>query len=363
MSWKEIGIKDYLQTPITMLNISTGGRGIPLPSMFMVWGVKDSGKTTLSQTIPVWYLKKYPESKFIYVDTELKMDKVRLASFLLTNKINPNRVRIIQSSYIEDVFPTLLSEIREQSVLGNSVVIVIDSIADLIPKPKTNKKGEIKEESGGYSGAKTVVEISKQLQLLATEIKDTNSLVILVNQARQNLSTGRGYQYKGGEHLKHKVPIIIRMKPASKKVEKVGDVEIEKGVLSEFVVEKNQLFIPRLQGYIYIDNSTGINSVISNIETLLKYGIVKKAGAWKFVKVGDKEYKWRTEEEFMKLMNENDKFYVALNYALYKYFYDKYDSDIIKVKLIDVLNKYEELLEIPKTELPEEAKRLKEVIE
>jgi RecA/RadA recombinase len=348
----EFILRDTFKTPLRNFDIIVGGCGIPQPSIIELWGVKDSGKTTLAQQLPIWFIK-YNKSvgkkaKNIYIDSELKLDAQRFFYMAFNEGVNPeDDIIILQTNEISEIFSAIENTLKDAIYDEISYFIVWDSIADITTKEVKTK------DKGGYVEAKITAEFTAKMPIISSLIHKTSSVLLLLNQARQNLKTGMGYVSKRGEYLKHKDLIKIRMS-GSKIEKKYGDLKVKGDVLSEAVVEKNHYFDAGLSTLIYI-TSEGIDVLRSLYESLKAYGIIGQTGAWSIFKFKDFDLKWRGYNEFVKLVSEKPELIRIFEYLIMKKFAK---SPLAVVKMIDDIWQIEEEFGWEKTELDENSKKL-----
>lgn len=355
-------VKTYYKTPIPHLNIILGGAGVPLPSIIEMFGSEGGAKTTIALFFASQFLKNFKNSRFLYIDTEFKLDEKRFDYIMFNNNISKDRYEIFRSNYIEDIFDKLEEEYRKAGIEEVKLIAVLDSIANTISKPKKKRKknGEEVEESKGYSGAKDASLITSRLTSLSADVFKANSQLIIINQVRDNLSTGRGFRTPKGRHLKHIVPIRIKVSKDGKVAKKIGDVEVEEGITVKLEIEKNQLFIPRFMTKLFVHNEKGVDVIYNIHEQLKEFKIVSQAGAWTSFKYGDYNLKWRGLSEFKKVITENPDLLDLFTYLMYQRFMNI--SPLAKVKMIDDVWELEERFGFEKTELTEKEKELYEYL-
>jgi recombination protein RecA len=345
-------IDAYYKTGIPLLDIIIGGAGIPVPSIMEFFGSEGGSKTTLALYLATKFLNNFENSEFIYIDAEFKLDEKRFNYIIYNSGIEKDRVEIIRSNIIEDIFDDLSKRLESNALEGKKTIIVLDSIANLMSKTNEGK---------GYSGAKDAAIIAGKLTELSYKIYRSKSQLILINQVRDNLQTGRGLRTPKGRYIKHISPIRVKISRDAKVTTKIGDLEIEEGIVVKLETEKNQMFIPRMTAKLFINNEKGVDELRSIFEQLKEYKIIQQSGAWSIFKYGDYNLKFRGYNEFKKKIKENPELLPLFAYLFYKRFVNI--SPLSKAKLIKDLWKYEEKFGFEKTELTDEEKKLLEYLE
>jgi recombination protein RecA len=158
-------------------------------------------------------------------------------------------------------------------------VLVIDSVAALVPK------AEIEGEMGDSHVGLQARLLSQAMRKLTGTIKQTNCLVIFINQIRMKIGVmfGNPETTTGGNALKFysSVRLDIRRTGAVKEGEEVVGSE------TRVKVVKNKVAPPFRQAEFQILYGKGIYRMGEVIDLGVKVGLVDKSGAWYAYK-GDK---------------------------------------------------------------------------
>lgn len=341
-------VREYFRTPLIDFNIVVGGLGIPLPSIIEIYGEKDSGKSTIAQHFPVWFLDNFKDGIVCYIDSEQKIDEKRFVSFLVKHGYRIENIDVFADNDLDSIFDFIQGKLVQAQKEKRKCLVVWDSVADVTTK----------EDKKGYSEAKITAKFTSLFPMVSRNVYALNSCMVLVNQVRRNLANpSGGYISKRGEYLKHKVNIKIKVDAEPVK-RQYGDFVIKDARFVKVRTEKNHLFIPDLTTCLYID-SEGIDIVTTLHEVVKIKGIVKTAGAWKIFNFAGFNVKWRTLNEFKELVREKAELIDMFKWLLMK---QVSNSSLIKVKLIDELWEIEERLGLEKTQLtPAEQKLYDEI--
>jgi recombination protein RecA len=158
-------------------------------------------------------------------------------------------------------------------------VLVVDSVAALTPK------AEIEGEMGDSHVGLQARLLSQAMRKLTATIKQTNCLVIFINQIRMKIGVmfGSPETTTGGNALKFysSVRLDIRRIGAVKEGDEVVGNE------TRVKVVKNKVSPPFKQAEFQITYGRGINRMAEIIDWGVKLNLVEKSGAWYAYK-GDK---------------------------------------------------------------------------
>jgi recombination protein RecA len=164
-------------------------------------------------------------------------------------------------------------DICERFVKSNAVdVVVIDSVAALVPKVEMN--GEIGDVFVGVQARM----MSQALRRLTTVIGKTDAVVIFINQLREKIGVmfGNPETTPGGRALKFysSVRIDVRRIGAIKNGEEII------GNRTKATVVKNKVAPPFRRSEFDLLYTCGISSEGDVIDLGLEHGLISKAGAW-----------------------------------------------------------------------------------
>jgi recombination protein RecA len=244
------------------LDIALGIGGLPKGRIVEIYGPESSGKTTLTLQVIAECQKSGGTCAFI--DAEHALDPV-YAEHL---GVNTDNLLVSQPDTGEQAL-----EICDMVVRSGAVdVVVIDSVAALTPK------AEIEGEMGDHHVGLQARLMSQALRKMAGNIKQSNTLVIFINQIRMKIGVmfGSPETTTGGNALKFyaSVRLDIRRTGAIKEGEEVIGNETRVKVI------KNKIAPPFRQAEFQILYGTGIYHMGEVLDIGVKLGLVDKAGAW-----------------------------------------------------------------------------------
>jgi recombination protein RecA len=251
------------------LDIALGIGGLPKGRIVEIYGPESSGKTTLTLQVIAEAQKAGGTAAFI--DAEHALDPQ------YADKLGVQVDDLIVSQ--PDTGEQAL-EVAEMLVRSGAVdVLVVDSVAALTPK------AEIEGEMGDSHVGLQARLLSQAMRKLTGAIKQTNCLVIFINQIRMKIGVmfGSPETTTGGNALKFysSVRLDIRRIGAVKEGDEVVGNE------TRVKVVKNKVSPPFRQAECQIMYGSGIYHMGEVIDWGVKLNLVDKSGAWYAYK-GDK---------------------------------------------------------------------------
>jgi recombination protein RecA len=251
------------------LDIALGIGGLPKGRIVEIYGPESSGKTTLTLQVIAEAQKAGGTAAFI--DAEHALDPQ------YADKLGVQVDDLIMSQ--PDTGEQAL-EVAEMLVRSGAVdVLVVDSVAALTPK------AEIEGEMGDSHVGLQARLLSQAMRKLTGAIKQTNCLVIFINQIRMKIGVmfGSPETTTGGNALKFysSVRLDIRRIGAVKEGDEVVGNE------TRVKVVKNKVSPPFRQAEFQIMYGCGIYHMGEVIDWGVKLNLIDKSGAWYAYK-GDK---------------------------------------------------------------------------
>lgn len=269
----------YLSTGSTMLNLAISGKydgGFPLGHYTFFVGDSQSGKTFLVITCLAEAANNpaFDDYRLIYdgVEEGAMMDVAKF--FGKKTAVRLEAPNTDGASYsIEDFYFNVDDAIKD----GRKFIYILDSM-DALSSSSAEEKFEErktahrkgKETAGSYGDGKAKYN-SEHLRKLIRPLKDSGSILIIINQTRDNL--GFGFEKKtrsGGKALRFYAAVEIwsAVKGIIKKKVKEKDRPI--GMISECRVKKNRVSGKDRNVLIPIFNSHGVDDIQSCINYLLE---------------------------------------------------------------------------------------------
>ena len=253
---------ETISTGSLSLDIALGAGGLPMGRIVEIYGPESSGKTTL--TLQVIAAAQREGKTCAFIDAEHALDPV------YARKLGVDIDNLLCSQ--PDTGEQALEICDALARSGAVDVIVVDSVAALTPKAEI--EGEIGDSHMGLAARM----MSQAMRKLAGNLKQSNTLLIFINQIRMKIGVmfGNPETTTGGNALKFyaSVRLDIRRIGAIKE----GDVVV--GSETRVKVVKNKIAAPFKQAEFQILYGEGININGELIDLGVKHKLIEKAGAW-----------------------------------------------------------------------------------
>lgn len=261
-SEKRVVDSEVISTRSVKLDSALGIGGLPRGRVVEIFGVESGGKTTVSLQVVAEVQKLGLKTAFI--DVEHALSK----SLCEGLGVDLNSMVISQPDYGEQAL-----EIAQMLVeSGEFAVIVIDSVAALVPK------AEIEGEMGDSHIGLQARLMSQAMRKLTAIVSKSNTCLIFVNQIRSKIGVfyGNPETTTGGNALKFYSSVRLDVRPIGK-VKKGEDVI---GNRVRIKVVKNKLAPPFAEIETDLIFGKGIDPVLEVLELAIEKGIVVKSGGW-----------------------------------------------------------------------------------
>lgn len=251
-----------ISTGSLSLDEALGIGGLPEGRVVEIYGPESSGKTTMTLTVIAQAQKMGKTCAFI--DAEHALDPIYAEKL----GVNVDELLVSQPDTGEQAL-----EICDMLVRSGAIdVVIVDSVAALVPK------AEIEGEMGDSHVGLQARLMSQALRKLTGHVKQTNCLLVFINQIRQKIGVmfGNPETTTGGNALKFysSVRLDIRRTGAVKE----GDEVV--GNTTRVKVVKNKMAPPFKEANFEILYGKGVNYLGEVVEIAVKKELIKKSGAW-----------------------------------------------------------------------------------
>lgn len=241
--------------------------GMPCGRIIELFGGEASGKTTTALTTIAGSLRVNPHTVVVFIDAENSLD----LDYAIRIGLDPKRVIIQQPDYgeqcLELVKQACLAKIENKHLVDQQIIIVVDSVAALVPKEEFTQDGI--GDTGGM--ARQAAMMSRAMRQLATPISKADACAIFINQTRENIG-GYGHTTPGGRALKFYSTLRLKMARIAKWEEGEGNkIKME--------VVKSKLFPPFKSVEFHI-GPNGIDHWMGIFEEAMALKVITKSGAW-----------------------------------------------------------------------------------
>ncbi len=256
-----------IPTGALSLDIALGGKGIPRGRIIEIYGAESSGKTTIALHAIANAQKLGGVAAFI--DAEHALDP----SWAKRIGVDLESLLVSQPSYGEEAL-----RIAEMLVKSNAVdIIVIDSVAALVPKNELNN--EIGDSSVGVQARL----MSQALRILNPTINKTKTCMIFINQIRQKIGVmfGNPETTTGGLALKFYASVRLEVRRSTA----IKDGEDAIGSETKVKVVKNKIAPPFRTAVFELMHDKGIDYEGDVLNLAVEDEVVSKSGA--FFSYGD----------------------------------------------------------------------------
>jgi recombination protein RecA len=253
---------DGISTGSLSLDLALGGKGLPRGRVIEIYGAESSGKTTIALHAVANAQKAGGVAAFI--DAEHALDPAWAKKI----GVDLESLLVSQPSYGEEAL-----RIAEMLVKSNAVdIIVIDSVAALVPKSELNN--EIGDSSVGVQARL----MSQALRVLNPVINKTRTCMIFINQIRQKIGVmyGNPETTTGGLALKFYSSVRLEVRRAT--AIKDGDTAIGSEV--KIKVVKNKIAPPFRVAEVELYHDRGLDFEGDIIKLGVEEEIITKSGAF-----------------------------------------------------------------------------------
>jgi recombination protein RecA len=257
---------EAISTGILPLNVALGIGGLPKGRIVEIYGGESSAKTTISIMAMAEAQKR--NGKCAIIDTEQAFDP----SYAQILGLNISDLYMSQPDYAEQA----LEELDRLILSGSYAIIVLDSVAALVPK------AELEGEMGDSRIGVIARLMSQAMRKITASINKSNTLVIFINQTRAIIP--QGYTYPGmptetttgGNALKFYSSVRIETKRSAQI--KDGDEVIGNKIRAKIV--KSKVSAPFKIAEFDIMYGEGVDKVGYIIDLAIEKNIIKKSGSW-----------------------------------------------------------------------------------
>jgi recombination protein RecA len=244
------------------LDIALGIGGLPRGRIVEIYGPESSGKTTL--TLQVIAECQRNGGTCAFIDAEHALDPIYAGNL----GVDVENLLVSQPDTGEQAL-----EICDMIVRSGAVdVVVIDSVAALTPK------AEIEGDMGDSHMGLQARLMSQALRKMTGNIKNSNTLVIFINQIRMKIGVmfGSPETTTGGNALKFYASVRLDIR----RIGSIKEGEEVVGSETRVKVVKNKVAPPFRQTDFQIMYGTGIYRMGEVIDLGVKLNLIDKAGAW-----------------------------------------------------------------------------------
>lgn len=261
---------DYTYAPsgLLILDWAIGRPGLPKGRIVELYGPNQSGKTAISLVIAK-SLQDQGED-VVYIDAEHALNPKWLGP------LDRSKLLIVQPEVGEQAL-----DIISDTIKAGAGLIIVDSVATLVPKAEAEASFEEKQRG------ELARMMSKAMRNLAPDVARSQSILIMINQVRSNMTLyGNPEISPGGQALPFSASLRIRVQ----KKEPIKDGNEVVGQKSKLSVIKNKIGAPGRDAefdLMYYGDSPGIDILGSIFDAAEKCGLLIKRGAYVYRFTGE----------------------------------------------------------------------------
>lgn len=275
---------DIVSTGSLGLDVALGVGGWPAGRIIEISGPESSGKTTLALHAIAECHKRGDKCAFIDVEHALDPEYAEALG------VKIDELLFTQPSSGEQA----LSVVEELARTGEIRMIVVDSVAALVPKAEI--EGEIEDNHMGLQARL----MGKALRRLTSVASVANCTIIFINQIRQKIGVmfGNPETTPGGMALKFFCSVRLDIRRIGA-IKNAANKDIGNRV--KVKVTKNKLAPPFKTVEFDIMYGMGVSRNGEIVDMGIEHKLIKKAGAW-FV-VG--QYKMQGRDSVLEFLRDN----------------------------------------------------------
>lgn len=281
--------------------------GVGKGRMIEIFGLESSGKTTLALGICREVQKRGGNVCFVDYEAALDIDYAEEATGVITS---PERFAWLRPENMEEgcnVLDMLLESYSESKI----DIAVMDSVKAMLPK--VVMEGMMGDEPPMALQARR---IGQWLGKVTKKIKDTGTILVLLNQMSKNIKTnpfsaGGEYETPGGLAIRFYATQRIMLKLVTKETEKginpITNVEEDMPSCNKVraTVVKNKIGTPYRKAEFFIKYGGGIDNKRSIIDMAVSHNIIDKAGSWLSYKQDAGGFKVQGEDKMRDIVLAN----------------------------------------------------------
>lgn len=255
-----------VSTGSLLLNEALGIGGLPRGRIVEIFGWESSGKTTIALNAIADAQRQ--GLKCLLVDAENAFDPEYAAAL----GVEVDSLQYCQPSYGEqglEVADRLMAS-------GQADVVVIDSVAALVPKAEL--EGEMGDSKMGLHARL----MSQSCRKMVGTIAKHNCLCIFINQFRHKIGVTMGNPEvtTGGMALQFYASIRLEVRRSISEQNSVIVGDVKEGNKTTVKVVKNKCAPPFRNAVFNIMYGTGIDTLAELVDLAVLKGIIIKSGSW-----------------------------------------------------------------------------------
>lgn len=254
---------ERIPTGLFSLDYVLGG-GIPKGRIIEVYGLESCGKTTMALQMLAMAQQNEPKRKVAFIDVEYAFD----ASYAQDLGVDNKNLFVAQPESGEEA----LDIVEKLAETGGVSMIIVDSVANLVPRANLNK-----DIDGSVNIGTTARLLSDNIKRLSAVCSRNNTTLVFINQVRMKIGEmfGNPETTPGGLALKFNASIRLELR-RRKAEERLG----KQGQPVKIKVKKNKTAPPFRETELFLNYGEGFDVLSDMLKVAVETGIVKKSGGW-----------------------------------------------------------------------------------
>ena len=263
MGTQSLGPWPAITTGALTLDKAIGIGGLPIGRIVEIYGHESSGKSTICMSVVAEAQSR--GGICAYLDTEHAMDP----NYATSLGVNMDDLLFSQPDYGEQALDIATTLVKT----GGLMVLVIDSVAALVPKAEL--EGTMEDNQMGLQARM----MAKGMRRLVSAANENDTLIIFTNQIREKIGImfGNPETTPGGRSLKFAASVRIQLRRKEDLKTKDGEIIGVKTVAS---IPKNKMGPPLRKAEFDIVYAKGINKIGCVLDYAVDRHIVTRKGAW-----------------------------------------------------------------------------------
>lgn len=257
-----LAVRGVISTGIPALDNALGVGGFPKGRVIEIYGPPGGGKSTIAQQTIAQAQRE--GGMAAYVDSEHALDP----SYAKKLGVDIDNLLVSQPDYGEQGLEIAHALVRSHEV----DIVVIDSIASLIPKAEVD--GDMGDQFMGLQARM----LGQGMRKIVADVHSSNTVLLLINQIRHKLGVAYGptETTPGGESVRHYASVRVDIRRIA--ALKDGDDVI--GARTKAKIVKNKVAAPFKEAEFDIVYGLGAPYENGLVDLAVDKNLIEKSGSW-----------------------------------------------------------------------------------